>query len=347
MRRRTILAAIGSATVAGCVESSRLGASESVPEASLLLNWKPNGLHVPYFTAKMNGYYQEQGLQLTEIKSGQGSDVSAKQVGAGNVKFAITSSDQIVNINSRGLSALSVAVVMQRSPVLLFTVRKHFGEKLTDVKQLAGKTVGSGPGMVRILTKLLLERQGVLEDVELVDTGYDTVQQLLAGKIDVAGGVFGDAIGARHQNNTIDSISVADMIPSYGHVIATGESVASDQEDAIKAFLRGTAHGAAWAHQNPEKAIDHLVESVPALEESRTIERDKWEMMASEFMLSPTIRERGWGWSKAKPWRVTYQALHSAGLLDESLKTDTVWTNEYLDRGFKYIDSYHDVVSSA
>lgn len=345
--RRAVLAAIGSATVAGNVGStSRPLERQTRDEVSLLLNWKPNGLHVPYYTADARGYYESEGLDV-DITSGQGSDFAAKQVGIGNTDLAITSADQIININSRNLSPTCVGVMMQKSPVVVFTVGENFGEELTDAEQLKGKTIGSGPGMVRILTKLLLKRKGVSDTVEVVDTGYDTVQRLLNGEIDAAGGVFGDAIAARHQGYSTSSIRVANTIPSYGHVIAANSSVTDERPDSATAFLRATAHGAAWAAQNPTQATDHFIERNQAAEGSRAIVRETWEQMANGFMLSDAVRRNGWGWSEPNPWRVMYRALRNGGLLGGEVDPESVWTNGYIDTDEKYIESYADIVSDA
>lgn len=317
----------------------------SVTDVSLLLNWKPSGLHVPYYAAAAEGFYEQQGLSLAGIEAGQGSDFSAKQAGLGNETFAVTSADQVLNINSRDLSPLSVGVVMQRSPVVLFTVRENFGSEFTDASQLEGRTVGTGPGMVRLLSKLLLERRGVLDSVEIVDTGYDTVQRLLSGEIDAAGGVFGDVVDARHQGYETDFVRVASAVPSYGHVVASKRSFARDHPETVRAFLRATARGAAWAHDNPEAAVDHLVEAVPALSESRDRQRDKWRLLRDEFMLSETVRNRGWGWSDPGPWQSMHEALRGTDLLDGSVDPASVWSNDYLDREYQYVGSYADVIS--
>jgi NitT/TauT family transport system substrate-binding protein len=318
----------------------------SVTNVSLLLNWKPSGLHAPYYAAKAEGFYEAEGLTLPTIESGRGSDFSAKQVGLGNAAFAVTSADQVLNVNSRGLSPVSVGVVMQKSPVVVFTTRETFGGEFADVGQLEGKTVGTGPGMVRILTKLLLERAGVLGSVELVDTGYGTVQQLLAGKIDAAGGVFGDAIDARHQGFETDIVQVASAIPSYGHVLATEGSFARKHPETVRAFLRATARGSAWAALNPERAIDRLVSAVPALSESRERQRDKWTMMSERFVLSEAVRDHGWGWSEPSPWTTMHRALRDADLLGGDVDPAGVWTNEYLDTESTYVGSYAETVTA-
>ena len=359
--RRAFLAAagVGASGLAGCLggtnggggdgdgTTSPAGTTTGTPipgESSLLLNWKPSGLHVPYFAAKANGFYEEEGLTLAEIQTGEGSTFSAKQAGLGNVEFAVTSSDQVLNVNSRDLSPQSVGVVMQKSPAVVFSTRDTFGDELTSADQLAGKTIGTGPGMVRMLTSLLLEDAGVREDVEMVDTGYDTVQQLLSGKIDAAGGVFGDAISAEAQGDTVDSLAVGDRIPSYGHVIATNREWAASNPEAVRAFLRGTARGAAWAHQRPGEATALLVEANGVLEESRDQQQQKWERMADGFMTGDAVAEHGWGWSESEPWQVVHDALAGADALGGEVDPASVWTNEYLDTDYRFVGSYTDVV---
>lgn len=342
--RRRFLRTVG-ATAVGVGAVGAGSAEQSDESVSLLLNWRPNGLHVPYYVASARGFYDEAGVQLDEIESGQGSDFSARQVGLGNVPLAITSADQLLNVNTRELSPVSVGVVMQRSPVVVFTTRDTFGEEFTSVDQLAGKTVGTGPGMVRILTRLLLERNGVLSEVELVDSGFDTVQQLLAGEIDAAGGVFGDAVAARQEGNEVSSIPVADTIPSYGHVVGANADFAEENPGAVEGFLSATARGAAWATRNPDDAIDLLVDATPSLEGSVEVERAKWVEMAENYVVSDAVRQQGWGWSEAEPWETTYEALLDADLLGGELDPESVWTNDYLDADSEYVGEYASMVS--
>ena len=201
--------------------------------------------------------------------------------------------------------------------------------------------------MVKILTKLLLERKGVLDSVELVNTGYDTVQKLLSGDVDAAGGVFGDAIAAEHQGQTTYSIPVAETVPSYGHVLATAPAYAEENPDAVRAFLQATAKGTAYAMNNPEDGVDHLVEANPVLEESREQALDNWTRMAEGFVLSETVAEKGWGWSTETPWETTHEALADADLLGGTVDPTSVWTNEYLDADYQYIGSFQERVADA
>ncbi len=378
--RRAVLATLGTAAVSGCTgrfggdgnadggnegngdgggntangsDGDSDGGSDSgdddgdpslgVESPSLLLNWRISGLHAPYFAAQSQGFYEEEGFESVAIESGEGSDFAAQQVALGNTEFGISSSDQILGINAGDLSPLAVGVVMQRSPVVVFSSREQFGEELTDASQLSGATVGSGPGMVRQMMRGYFEATDVT-DVEYVDTGFDTVQQLLTGEIDAAGGVFGDVVDARHQGAEIDVLSVHDVVPSYGHVVSVGESFAEENPETVAAFLRATARGAVWANRNPEGAIDALVDAQGELAEVRESQRDKWDLMRSEYMLSDAVREEGWGWNRPEPWQRTYETLDAGDFFEGSVDPEAVWTNEHLDTDAEPIANYADLV---
>ncbi|KYH26230.1 NMT1/THI5 like protein [Halalkalicoccus paucihalophilus] len=321
------------------------GASEpEVASVSLVLNWRIGGLHAPYFAAQENGFYAEEGFENVDIESGQGSDFAAQQVAIGNTEFAITSSDQVLNVTSKGLSPQCAGVVMQRNPVVVFSSQETFGEELTDPRQLRGRTLGSGPGMVRGMTEAYLESAGVLGAIEYVDSGFDTVQQLLAGEIDAAAGVFSDVVDARQQGYEIDTLSVAEAIPSYGHLVAIDAGFGEDNPHTVESFLRATARGAVWATDHPEEAIDALVAAQPELEEVRESQREKWDVMRTEYMVSETVREEGWGVSAPGPWQDTYETLDAGGFFDSEVDPDAVWTNDYLDTGSEYIADYASMV---
>lgn len=322
------------------------GGADSAPAVespSLLLNWRISGLHAPYFAAQSQGFYEEEGFESVTIESGEGSDFAAQQVALGNTEFGVSSSDQVLGVNAGDLSPLAVGVVMQRSPVVVFSSREQFGDELTDPSQLSGATVGSGPGMVRQMVRGYFDASDVT-DVEYVDTGFDTVQRLLAGEIDAAGGVFGDVVDARHQGAEVDVLSVHDAVPSYGHTVTVGESFAEENPETVTAFLRATARGAVWADRNPEGAIDALVDAQGELAEVRENQRDKWDLMRSEYMLSETVREEGWGWNEPEPWQRTYETLDAADFFDGSVDPDAVYTNEYIDTDAEHIADYADLV---
>ncbi|MFA9427144.1 ABC transporter substrate-binding protein [Natronorubrum sp. A-ect3] len=318
------------------------GVLESV---TLLLNWNMSGLHVPYVAARENGFYEEEGITDVELESGDGSDFAANQAGLGNVEFAISSTDQILTVNSEELSPLAVGVMMQRNPNVVFADRDQFGD-LSDPEQLEGATVGSGPGMVRTMTEAYLDHHGVLDSVDYVDAGFDTVQQLLSGEIDAAGGVFSDVVDAEYQGGAIDVLEIQEAVPSYGHLVATDESFAEEHPDTVRAFLRATARGSVWAAENPDEAVDALIDVQPELDEVRANQADKWEQMYERYMYSETVETEGWGASASEPWEETHETLAAADTIENDVDPNDVWTNEYLDTDSEYVSEYAALTES-
>lgn len=340
--RRSLLASLGASTLAaGCLGTPGSNGNERV---SLLLNWTPNGLHTPYYAARSQGFYEAAGITVSEIRGGDGSDFAARQAALGNAEFAVTSSDQVLLTNGGGLDVSSVGVMMQRSPNVVFATRESLGEPLEDPEQLVGTRIGTGPGMVRMLTELYLDAVGVREDVDLVDTGYNTVQRLLNGDVDAAGGVFGDAIDARYQGATVDSLRVASEVPAYGHLLATAPSYTTENPETVRAFLRATARGAAWATNNPDAGVEAVVSANESLREVREQTHATWERMADGFVVGPAVETHCWGWQRPDPWTTIAGALRDAEA-GEVADPESVWTNEYLDTGSEYVGNYADQVS--
>lgn len=365
--RRAFVGAVGGVALAGCTgerdpgigggedngengeaggggdESGSETPDPEMSSVSLVLNWRIGGLHAPYFAALENGFYTDEGFEDVDIESGQGSDFAAQQVSIGNSEFGITSSDQVLAVASEGLSPQCVGVMMQHNPVTVFSTPENFGEELTDPEQLAGRTLGSGPGMVRQMTEAYLDSHDVLDEVEYVDSGFDTVQQLLTGEIDAASGVFSDVVDAEHQDYEIDTLPTADTIASYGHLVAIEESFGEENPHTVESFLRATARGAVWANQHPEEAIDALISAQSELEEVRGNQRDKWDVMRTEYMLSDTVRQDGWGASDPGPWQETYETLEAGGFFENDVDSRTVWTNAFLDTEYESIAEYADL----
>lgn len=338
-----MIAVVGATALAGCTS---LGSDDGLSDGTsvnLLLNWRPNGLHIPYYVAKDRGYYEDEGFADVSIESGNGADFSAEQAGLGNTELAVTSSEQLLNVNSRELSTRSVAVVMQRGQTVIYTAQELFGEELTEPAQLAGKTIGVAPGAVELMTDAYLTQLGLRDEIEWVETGFEGTQMLLNGEIDLHANVFSDAVGAEAQGYTVDMLDIAAKVESYGHLIAAADAFVENRPAAVEAFIRATARGCAWAIENPTEGVDSLIDSSPELAEIRDQHRRRWELMVDGYLLSDAVAEHGWGWSESEPWERTYEALDAGGMLGGEVDPAAVWTNEYLDTDSEHITGFEVV----
>jgi len=358
--RRDALRATGAAVVAGvagCVGGTggsgndAGGSSTSTPteptDVSVILNWKPNATQAGYFVADRNGFYEEEGLNV-ELVSGQGGGFAAKQVGLGNQDIGLGTGVALLQARNRDLDIRSFAGA-QDSNAAIYTVEEQFGEKLTEPSQLAGKRVAVVAESAKTMTylEMLLKQEGIREDVELVNVGVEQqTSNLLSGNVDAAVGIFSDSLGLDDQGYDASMLWLANYTPAIGRTVFARPGYASEHPDVIRGFLRATARGWAWASNNPEGAMDRMVEARPSLSKSRAIGLLKMKYTAKHLVLTETVRENGWGYQRGDAWEQVVTSLTDSGVVDSGIATADVWTNEYLDTGTSYVGDYAEQVST-
>lgn len=368
MTRRDALAVAGTATVfglAGCVggtgggsgggggsdEGSGEGSTTNTPtestDLSVILNWKPNATQAGYFVADRNGFYEEEGLNV-DLVSGQGGAFAAKQVGLGNQDIGLGTGVALLQARNRDLDIRSFAGA-QDSNAAIYTVEEQFGGTLSEPSQLAGKRIAVVAESAKTMTylQMLLEQEGIREDVELVNVGVEQqTSNLLSGNVDAAVGIFSDSLGLQRKGYNASMLWLANYTPAIGRTVFAQPGYAAENPDAIRGFLRATARGWAWASNNPEGAMDRMVEARPSLSKSRDVGVLKMKYTAKNLVLTDTVREHGWGYQRADAWDRVVSSLTESDVIDAETTTDGVWTNEYLDTDTEYVGNYAAQVST-
>jgi NitT/TauT family transport system substrate-binding protein len=78
-------------------------------------DWYPQPEHGGFYTALAQGYYKDEGLDVTILPGGPYVTVE-QQVSAGAAQFGMGSSDKVLEANSQGQSLVAVAATMQHDP---------------------------------------------------------------------------------------------------------------------------------------------------------------------------------------------------------------------------------------
>jgi NitT/TauT family transport system substrate-binding protein len=361
MTRRDVLGAAGTAAafgLAGCVGGtggSSDGSGESgvtdtpagSTDLSVILNWKPNATQAGYFVADRNGFYEEEGLNV-ELVSGQGGAFAAKQVGLGNQDLGLGTGVALLQARNRDLDIRSFAGA-QDSNAAIYTVEEQFGGALTEPAQLAGKRIAVVAESAKTMTylRMLLEQEGIREEVELVNVGVEQqTANLLSGNVDAAVGIFSDSLGLDRKGYDASMLWLANYTPAIGRTVFARPGFATENADAVRGFLRATARGWAWASNDPEGAMDRMIEARPSLSKSREVGVLKMKYTAKNLVLTETVREHGWGHQRADAWDRVVTGLAESDVIDSGTTADGVWTNEYLDTDADHVGDYAAQVST-
>ncbi|MCO8244233.1 ABC transporter substrate-binding protein [Haladaptatus sp. AB643] len=343
-RRRALqVAAAGMGLgLVGTAQGSR--ATRKSNAVDVMLNWNANSTQAGYFVAKRKGFYDEQGVTVTEFVPGQGGTFAAKQVGLGRQGFGLSDAASVLTARSKGLPVRSYGTSQQRSDGVVYTVEKVFGRKLEKPKQLQGKTLAAPKDSpMTTLTKAVLKRAGVLDSVNFLGVAPEQqTPMLLSGNADAAIAIFDSPTALRRKGYDASAIRLADYMPTVGRTVISRPKFAERNPKTVRGFLRATAKGWAWAANNPKRAMDVMVDAKPSLAQSRKMGVFKIKYTTNNLVTGDNGR---WGWQRPKSWNTVSKALFRTGVVP---KTDVraAWTNDYLDTEYEYIESYEGQVES-
>lgn len=258
-------------TVAACSDSNtQAGPSQEPSEAaaeavSIMMDWTATGYHAPFAVALKQGFYSEEGLDV-EIVEGQGSTAAARMVGTGKQTFGFVNFGSVMPLIAQGIPIKGVSAIVQKSPTIIASREDADVQAPLD---LVGKTIGRDPSASDAqMIPLFLGKAGIdVDQVSLSNTTSSTNLQLLArGRIDAAlfQSIFAIPI-FEEENLNVNTMYFADYdLNTLGYTIVTHNDVLADDPEMVERFTRASLKGWEYANENPEEAIDALVELFPS-----------------------------------------------------------------------------------
>ncbi|MDL5362481.1 ABC transporter substrate-binding protein [Halalkalicoccus sp. NIPERK01] len=298
--------------------AERFGTEEGAPDdrdeqderLTLGLNWRPNGLHLPFYAGHEG--YDEFGVEV-DVEHREGSHRALDALVSGESDVGLVGAATVLRARAAGEAVVPIAVVYQRAMAVLYTVRERFGEPLTGVDQLRDRRVGMpARSETRVLGRLFLSQVAPDGGVRIVDTAGEEQDALLSGEVDVVTGSFSDPRRLERRGMTVDTLAVADRFPIYGPTLVVREGTLSARRSALEGFLAGTTAGWAEARLDPTPAAERV-----AARSSGSVDRAvrTFEVASREFGGSDAVREHGWGWQREETWERLRAALDQGSLL--------------------------------
>jgi NitT/TauT family transport system substrate-binding protein len=254
--------------------SASASAPAELKPIRLQLQWFPQAQFAGYFAAKDQGYYADEGLDVT-ILPGAVEIVPATVVAGGQAEFGISWVPRMLAPRESGADPVVIGQVFQRSP----TLQVSFKDKnITKPEDLKGKKVGSwGFGneseLYAGLRKAGLDPDNP-SDVSIVAQQFDMVA-FVAGEIDAAQAMIYNEYAqvletknpATGQLYTPDDLNVISW-QEYGTSMLQDAIFASEawlaqsgNEDTAVKFLKASFKGWIYCRDNPEPCVDIVLKS--------------------------------------------------------------------------------------
>jgi putative hydroxymethylpyrimidine transport system substrate-binding protein len=327
-RRRAALGGLG--IVAGLALTGRIapGALAQDPtKLTLALDWYPNANHAGLYLAQDRGYFDEAGLAV-EIYTPADPAAALQTVGAGRDTFGISYHSEILFAREQEVPVVSVAALVQHPLNSLMMLESSGIERPAD---LVGKTVGTaGLPSDDAYLQTMLEFDGAsLEDIEIVNVGFDLLPAVLSGRVDAVMGTYWthETILAEQQGHPVRYLRVEEWgVPDYYELIlAAGESTVADQAEAISAFLGALQRGYHEATANPDAALEVLLAASPDLDAE--VERQGLELLIPLWTDDGAV---AFGTQTAERWDAFGTWMQEQDLLGEDVDIAAAWTADLL-----------------
>ncbi|WP_306117562.1 MULTISPECIES: ABC transporter substrate-binding protein [unclassified Roseitalea] len=297
LTKRRFLAASG-ATLAAAATTSLIGVRRAGAQSTVTmqLGWLASNGITGEVVAQKNGYYEEEGVNLEIVPGGPNVDGVAGVAAGRSTLGQLSSSPSVMLARSAGIPVKAFAAGYQKHPFTYFSLE---ADPIREPADMVGKTIATQPTAFILLRALLAANDISEDDVEIVNMGSD-MNQLMTGQAQAVTGWLTNTNALKViGDDRVDLMLWDTGIQLYANVYyATDETLDNDAEP-IAAFMRGSARGWGFARENPEAAVDALVEAYPNLDKASELEAIQGVL---EFSFNENTAENGWAAMNRENW---------------------------------------------
>jgi NitT/TauT family transport system substrate-binding protein len=292
-----------------------------------VLDWKAQMEHAGFFVAQARGYYEEEGLSV-EILEGTGAPTTAQLVGNGTYRLGVSSGSATVIARDKGIPVVSLAVINQHSPVVVYALKESGVQVPGD---LVGKRVGVNIGGTKHREfKALLKKLGIPEsDIQLMGMSEASPAPMLSGQVDAMLGYTEDQpVTVELRGQEVSRIALADYgIDLYSTNIIANEAFAKASPDIVRRFLKASIRGWTEAIDDPDAAAAAYEARRP--ESNPAFNRANFKSLLP-ILQSPDVDRMGFGAQTYERWEHTRDVLRNLGMIQSEVPVERLFTNEFL-----------------
>jgi NitT/TauT family transport system substrate-binding protein len=326
-------------------------APQEMDKVTLQLKWVTQAQFAGYYAAKEQGFYEDEGLDVT-IQPG-GPDIVPEQVVlGGNAEFGINWLDNLLATRDQGGQIVNVAQVFARSGMTEITWKDS---GIDDITKLRGKKVGVWLGgnehkLFAALTKNGIDPQ---KDVQIVAQPFD-MNLFLNREVDAAAAMTYNELAQVLESEspdtgelyTLDDLNVFKMSDLGTGALEDGIFVREDwiaeegNQDVTRRFLKASFKGWIWCRDNPDECTQIVLDNGPTLGEGH----QRW--MTNEINKLIWPNELGIGIMDSDDFQNTAQIALDYKIIKKEAD-ETAYTTEYAEAAVQELkDEGEDVTGT-
>ncbi len=283
----------------------------------------------PYWVARKYGYFGD--IETVLEPGPMEATATIKLVDQGQADMGFPSPGVFSLGLEQGIPLVSVWH-MGAYDVFSFAFRK--GEKVADIKDLAGKTILLGSVGWKAIVDPMLAQAGVdPKSVNYAEAGNLWGQALAQGQGDAALSWEGLRAQWTGQGLDFDYILPTEFskFPANSFVIRRADFEDAAKDELYTAYLRAWAMGLEFGYRNPRAATHIVLEQFPALASTLTPEVATESMMQlANVFRGDWEKRQGWGWHDFDQWRLFFDTIYEIGQISKPISPEEVLSNKYV-----------------
>ncbi len=329
LRVRLAAVAFAATALAGLAGSA---GAEELTKLSVVLGYVPNVESFGAEYALKQGYFKDEGLDVTVIPAGQGVD-QVQMVSAGTVDIGISNPEQILAGVAQGAKFKVFASEFQKTPMAM-TCRKDSGiEKASDI---AGKRVGVKTPAKPFFDLFMSKNNIDPASVTTTSIGPNDISVLISGQIDCEVTTF-----AFNEPRLIEAAGVPVNVFSFGdyglnsqvdsYFVSDAFFADPAKKELLVKYLR--AEQKAWMEffKDPAGAAKFMVEGgfTDGLDlDQQTYQAEKQAL----YMKDAFTAEKGFMWVNLDTWKETAQNALASKVTDKLIDPTDLLSTEILEK---------------
>lgn len=298
---------------------------ETLKDVTVVLDWTPNTNHTGLYAAKAEGYFEEEGINVTIVQPGEAG--ANQMVAAGNAEFGISAQEGVTQARLQDVPVVSIGAIIQHNTSVLASPEE---KNITTPKDLEGKTYGGwgSPIEKATIASIMKKDQANIDKLNIVNMGNTDFFTAVKKDIDVAWIYYGwTGVEAELRDVPLNVISFTDYsekLDYYTPVLITSEQQIAQDPETVQAFMNAATEGYQYAMAHPEDAAQMLLEAAPDLDEELVVASQKW---LSDKYQADADR---WGEQKKTVWENYMNWMYENELIDDTIDVEQAFTNDFL-----------------
>lgn len=233
------------------------GGEHALPTVVVALDFIPNAVHAPIYTAVRDGSDRRHGIRLQIRKPGSGPD-SLKLVASGKVDLGVLDIHDLAIARRRGADLVGIGALIRRPLAALIAQ-----PGITRPRDLEGRTVGvSGLPSDPAFLRAILEHDGAdYRKVRQVTIGFAAVSRLLSKRVAAVPAFWNaEGVALRKRGLPVEEMRVEDYgAPPYPEVLfITARKTLRRHRDRLARALAAIEDGRRDVLAHPAPAVAQI-----------------------------------------------------------------------------------------